>query len=85
MCAAGEIKQQLSSRTEFLIGRVEQNAANLPADGGATGLNSLEYVLPFGAQTLREQTHLRALPAAVDSLEGDEPAPLWHLDLFIFL
>ena len=70
--ARGEVEQQLRGRAQFLVLRVQQNAADLHADGRAAGLGILHHGPAGGAQTLAQQAHLRAFAAAVDAFKSDE-------------
>ena len=53
---------------------VQDDAADALANGGAAGFARLHYVDFLGAQDFSQTMRLRALAAAVQSFEGNEPA-----------
>ena len=72
--ARREHQQQLRDRRQFLVGGIEQNAADLLADGRAARFHGFEHRPPFAAQALGQHASLRAFAAAVGPFEGDEEA-----------
>ena len=67
-----EIEQQFRGGAQLLVLRVQQNAADLHADGRARQAPHSPPQLAGRAQTLAQQAHLRALAAAVYAFKSDE-------------
>ena len=70
--AAGEVEQQFGARLNIGARGIEQDFADLLADGGSAGLDRFDHVLPMVAQPLGEHAELRGLAATVDAFECNE-------------
>jgi len=80
--ARSEVKQQLGGGAQFLVGAIEQDAADFGADGRAAWLGCLEHGAPHPAQPRRQPPHLRGFPGAVHALESDEDAAWIHVRIY---
>ena len=81
--ARGEVEQQLGARAQFLIGRVEQDAADLHGDRRSAGLDGLDDRAAHVAQARRQPVHLGRLAGPVHAFEGDEETALFHVKLIL--
>ena len=81
--ARGEIEQHLGGGAEFLVGGIQQDAADLHADGRAAGLGGFQHRAAQRAQTGGQAVHLRGLAGTIHALEGDEETAGCHGNLLL--
>ena len=68
----GLVEQQLAGVTHRRIGGVEQQSANLFADGGAARLAQSYDLIASEVERAGQQARLRGLAGTVDALERDK-------------
>lgn len=66
------VEQQLADIAHRRVGGVEQQGANLFADGGTARLAQTHHLVAGKIERTGKQTRLRRLAGAVDALERDE-------------
>ena len=76
--ARGEIEQHFGGGAEFLVGGIEQDAADLHADGRAAGLGGFEHRAAQAAQAGGQAVHLGGLAGTIHAFEGDEETAGCH-------
>src|ERR1035437_671204 len=77
----GEIEQHFGGGAEFLVGGIEQDAADLHADRGAAGLGGFQHSPAQAAQAGVQAVHLGGLAGTIHALECDESTASRHGNL----
>ena len=72
LSARGLVEQQLAGIAHRRVGGVEQQGADLFADGSAARLAQAHNLVAGKAERAGQQARLRGLAGAVDALERDE-------------
>src|SRR5215472_8490327 len=72
--ARREVEQDLRGRTEFLVGRVEKDAADLLRDRRPARLYGLLHRASHAAQPFGQPMHLGGLAGTVHAFKGNEEA-----------
>ena len=67
-----EHQQQLRGGPQFAIGRIEQHAPDLHADGRAAGLRRFQHLAPPLPQPRGQQAELRRFAAALRPFKGEK-------------
>ncbi len=71
--SSGHVEEHFTAHVHFAVGGVEEEGADLLADGGGAGVTHQNRALAGFFQMLKQKLALRGLPTTFGAIEDNEP------------